>query len=671
VLNDIEVAPPRRLVWVVGLFLSLHMLALWLPLPALWSLGFLAYGPRWVAPVFALISAAILVPCTRRALVGVWARLPPLSSPWHSVKARVFWASVATALFVLLRSEVHLLGDGYLMLRELAMLATRSGNEPLALWWIEQLFRLGAVFSLDAETVFRCYSYSAGFVYVLLAFSLADELAESAAQRRLLASALLTAGYIQLFCGYIETYPLFFTGILGYVLVGVRALQRGRSPGGAALYLALLTTYHYIAFMLSPSLLVLVWSARRRELGWGRIAMSFLLASAVALAVLYALGVNPFAYTEGLRSSHFLPLSGPLDYTQAYLLFSLQHVLDVCNEYLLVAPMVALVLLGCRIAWRGDAMQIFLGLAALGPLCFVFCANPEIGAFRDWDILAVPALPLVLWTVRSARAEKIGREGLVLLVGAVGLHLLSWLALNADAPSALARYEMLLQKTPLSQHARSYGWETLGSYYRSAGDRAAAQRAFAMAVDANPDNARHWQALAGEYMELGLRDKALVALRAGLQRDGQNAAMWDLLGTAHAALAAWDSSVVAHGRAVEIDAGNAQLWYNLGNAQLGAGSGAAAVPSFQRALQLDARRGEIHFNLAQALEQIADEEGALAAYMAAAERGYSTGHFNMASLYARREQWDKAKRAAERFLALEGTGVHAQALRQFLRTLPP
>jgi tetratricopeptide (TPR) repeat protein len=249
--------------------------------------------------------------------------------------------------------------------------------------------------------------------------------------------------------------------------------------------------------------------------------------------------------------------------------------------------------------------------------------------------------------------------------------LLSWLALNADAPSALARYEMLLQKAPLSQHARSYGWETVGSYYRGVGDRAAAQRAFAMAVDANPDNARHWQALAGEYMQLGLRDKALVALRAGLHRDGQNAAMWDLLGTAHAALAAWDSSVVAHGRAVEIDAGNARLWYNLGNAQLGAGSGAAAVPSFQRALQLDARRGEIHFNLAQALEQIADEEGALAAYMAAAERGYSVAHFTMAALYARREQWDEAKRAAERFLAVEGTGVRAQALRQFLRTLPP
>lgn len=38
--------------------------------------------------------------------------------------------------FIGWRSEIHLLGGGYLMLRELAMLVDRTGNEPLALWLV-------------------------------------------------------------------------------------------------------------------------------------------------------------------------------------------------------------------------------------------------------------------------------------------------------------------------------------------------------------------------------------------------------------------------------------------------------------------------------------------------------------------------------------------------------
>ena len=44
------------------------------------------------------------------------------------------WGGVG--FFIGWRSEIHLLGGGYLMLRELAMLVDRTGNEPLALWLV-------------------------------------------------------------------------------------------------------------------------------------------------------------------------------------------------------------------------------------------------------------------------------------------------------------------------------------------------------------------------------------------------------------------------------------------------------------------------------------------------------------------------------------------------------
>jgi cytochrome c-type biogenesis protein CcmH/NrfG len=663
--------PSSRLIGVVGAFLLLHLLAIWGPLPALWSLDLLAYAPRWQALLFAFGGGVLLVPSARRITLALLGRLPIVLDPWASPWARVLWATLAAAVFVLLRSQVHLLGDGYLMLRELAMLATRSGNEPLALWYLEQLYRGGAALGLGAEAVFRGYSYGAGFIYVLLVFPVADELADNEGARRLLSLALLSAGYLQLFCGYIETYPLLFAGVLGYILLGLRSLKKGGNLGLVAGYLAMLTTYHYIAFMLSPSLLLLVWAARHREVSWGRLIGHLSLACALGMAVLYALGVNPFSYTGDLRASHFLPLSGPLGYTQAYTLFSLQHLLDLFNEYMLVVPVVALAIVGCRIYGAvNNTIHLFLALSALGPLFFVFCANPEIGFFRDWDILAVPALPLLLWVLCCVRTEEIGAEGILLLIGGAGLHVLPWLALNASAPSALARYEILMHKAPLSQHARSYGWETLGSYYRGVGERQLAQSAFAEAVVASPYNARHRQALAGEYLALIMDKQALLTLREGLLHDPKNAAMWDMLGAAHGALAAWESSVVAHSRAVKIDAGNASLWYHLGNAQLQADRASEAVGSFRRALQIDARRGEIFFNLAIALEREGDQE-AIEAYKAAGERGYILAHFNLALFYAHMEQWESAVHSAQRFLALESEGERAEGLRRLLNSLGP
>ena len=77
-------------------------------------------------------------------------------------------------------------------------------------------------------------------------------------------AVLATVGYLQLFCGYVETYPPLFAGALFYLLAGLYLL-RGRLPlwllsGG----LALLTASHFIAISFASSLLFLVWLAWRR-----------------------------------------------------------------------------------------------------------------------------------------------------------------------------------------------------------------------------------------------------------------------------------------------------------------------------------------------------------------------------------------------------------------------
>lgn len=651
----------RRLLGCVAAFWMLHVVALWAPLPALWSLDLLAYGPDWSRWTFVLGGAALALLAGRPALVR-------LVAPMGSALDRPLVLGVLyVGLFVALRSALHLLGDGYLMLREVEMRAVRSGNEPLALYVLDQLHIVGLRLGANAEQVLRTYSYASGVLYVLLAFSAAAALRGESAERRLVTAALLTAGYMQIFCGYIETYALLFPGILAYVLIALRYLRGGRYLLWAPLFLALLTTYHYIAFMLSPSLLALAWSARQRgQSGWA-IALQLLPSPLFGLAVLRALGIDPLAYASGLRGGHILPITAPPDFAQAYGLLAPAHLLDMVNVLLLAAPIGALLICSVGIHRRRDAAAVFLALAALGPLLFSFCANPEIGAFRDWDILSAALLPTLLWVLYSARLNRLEPAGGMLIIGAVALHALSWLALNADAESALYRYETLMRNGALSQHARSYGWESVGSHYRQAGRHEKARGAFAAAVAAHPGNVRHWQALAAEYAAEGNDAQAERVLREALQRHAGHAPLWDQLGSLYAARENWTASAAAHRRATELDMGFGVYWFNLGNALMGSGQTRAGVEAYRTALQRGEVRGEIYFNLGMALQAQGEFDAAIEALLLAAQRRYAPAHFRLALLYLQAGQRDAARHQAEQFWAVEGASARADQLRTALQ----
>ncbi len=114
---------------------------------------------------------------------------------------------------------------------------------------------------------------------------------------------MATAGYLQLFCGYVETYPPLFAGALFYLLAGLYLL-RGRLPlwllsGG----LALLMTSHFIAISFASSLLFLVWLAWRGAICpiARRCSVVWRWDQIVVLVVLYGVGVDLFAYATGLR----------------------------------------------------------------------------------------------------------------------------------------------------------------------------------------------------------------------------------------------------------------------------------------------------------------------------------------------------------------------------------
>lgn len=525
---------------IAAAFVALHLLAVHLPLSAVWGVHFLAYYPLWVQVAVAAVAVCLLAlpPRGRRVLVRAAELLAAACSRQLARRVRGLspgmLALVGTAVFFLLRSASHLLGDGYLYLHELPGETIRVDHSPLSFWLVKALFEVGSVVSLDSEDAYRLYSYLAGLAYLLAVAPIVRTAVAGRRGRAIAAAILLTPGYLQLFCGYVEIYAMAYAGVALYILVGLRVLKGTLPWWVAAGLVGLLLPLHFILVCLLPSLFFLVAAAPAGPRGAAgpeenhqaaspcpprssrmlRGIAALAIAAVLLLLILLAIGVDLRIYTSQASGGNLLPLWSPPADNQAYHLFAPRHLLDFLNQQLLAAPAAVLVLLLMRgRGWSPRPDRLFLALAAALPLGATFAVNPEIGAFRDWDLMAFPAIPLTVWAAlvlaREVEDRRLPSSAAWLICAASGLHTLLWIGLNASADASAARFEELLGAGQLSAHARSYGWDTEARYYRDRGEPMLELDAGERAVEANPANARHWYNAGQARYRLGGRRGAI------------------------------------------------------------------------------------------------------------------------------------------------------------------
>jgi len=682
-----------RLLLATALFLAAHLLIGLGEYTRVWGLDQLIYLPGWFRLGFSLCSACLLISAWKPIWISPLCGLPGNIDPWGNGalawSLRIGTALCALFLFAWLDSATHLLGDGYLTLRNLSFQSDRFDNEPFLLWLIRRSYDLGlAAISLSPEATYRLTSYASGVCYLLLIFPVAQILARSRLQRLVVLSFLVTPGFAQLFFGYVENYPLLLPGMLLYLLSGFRYLRDSSPLWLCSCLLAALVAGHFFLSMLVPSLILLplirlgipaklaarVQLERDHKPGdhW-RTLISLVPLPLVLAGILMGIGFDVSNYVNNLRASHLLTLWGEPDPSQAYSLVSPEHWWDFLNQQLLVAPAALLVLLAVggnsRNPWNGD--RLFLAGASLFPLAFSFLANPEVGFFRDWDVLSLPALPLVLWAALvfiERTPPSLLFPSSLLVCGAASLHTLAWVALNADARSAVQRYERLLETAPLSQTARAYGWEGLGIHYRNRSDRERALSAYGRAAAASPHNWRYWMAIAENNRFLGRLSQGAEAYEKVLELQPRAIDVWNLLGTIYRQLGRHDKSAAAHVSSLNIDPGQADVWYNLGNAYALMGRLNEAVGAFERALTLDDRQPDIHFNLGLLYELKEDgaraEESYKAALALAAD--HAMAHYKLAHLYARRGSRQQIILHARQFLQ---SSPRDERQREEIRTL--
>jgi Tfp pilus assembly protein PilF len=603
---------------VVGCFLALHLVA-FLDVPfSVWGIDSLAYqSTSWIA-LFVVMGIAVSVPWVRRSILGMADRvLKPLDLWQPGLRgwlARGGLLAISVPLLIVFSSSTHLLGDGQLYLRDLGGLAwegnPREERAPLVFWIIRALYELGG---RDPELTYRLYSWISGLLFALVAVFAAGAVGKNSTQRKVIFGLLLSSGVVQIFFGYVENYALPLVAQLSFIVLAMLAVQGRASPWFAAVAFGVALSLHLSMIALIPALAAIPFLSARAASspgspggGWvGRSLLVVLAGPAVSLGVLLLVRFDFSGYLASVRGSQFLPVFGELSYYHTYHLFSWRHGVDLLNLCLLSAPAAVMALFVVHRPAAFSAEGLLLVLAATGPFFFSAVINPEIGAFRDWDVLSLAAIPLTLlacvWLTEAIPSRnQLAHTGLV--IGTAGaLHTAAWVGVNAGTESAVARYRGAMETAYLSRHGQTYGWESLGAHYQDREDLNLALPAYEKALESASGNPRLWIAVGSVHARMGRPNEALSRYRRAAEIGPDYPPVFLSLGILYHQMGDYEKAIEASQKAVDLDPDYASAWNNMGNAYTGLKQYEAAIPLYQRTLELQPRFADAYYNLGAAL----------------------------------------------------------------------
>ena len=658
---------------IAAIFLGLHILPLFSRPDLLWGVDSLFYLPWSIRTAFILVAVMLFIPGARRR-IRTWISALPGALWGRGRRVQITRSLVllaALAAFIALSSSRHFLGDGYLLIQKLEAGDWQDRpRAPLTFSVIRTLHSAGAAFWETAENTYRIYSYISGILYVLLAFVAASAFGKTNRDKTIVLAFLLTAGHMQLFFGYVENYALYMPGLLLYLILGMRALENRMPLYAPAIFLGILLALHQAFAVFGPSLLFLAYTAYRRRQGHVPVLKNALSTVAVLCLVpvcaalfVWLIGVDLVGYLGGIGGRDFLPWFSRPGPEMQYRVFSIAHILDFVNQQLLTAPAACIVLVLVR---KQDLRrQPFLAVCTVVPLFFSFVANPDLGAFRDWDIMSLPAVPLTLWAVaillkRVHECEKLFR-GAFLICGAAALHTLLWIGVNARPDAAEARFTHLLGR--LSGHASDWGWLSVATFHREQGDPSTALDAYKRVLDADPANVNRWLHVGILHRKMGQTPDAIRHFQKAAELQPDHAVPFMNLGAAYGDLGQFENAIEYTRKAIALDPDLASAHRNLGVYYRKTGQLVKAVEHFQRNAELRPKDGAARRHLGMAYRDVGQ-------YAKAIEQ-LSRGHalqprhmgtlMNLAVVSSEAGQNDRAIELLEKAIATQPDFANAHA----------
>ncbi len=603
----------------------------------------MVYSASWLGFLFVLLSLAVMIPPIRLTLSRQLSN--GVSAICHATRSQVVlrWALLCF-VFVLasifLASATPLLGDGQLHVRELGAghweSHPRIDRSPLTFWFLHWTYAWIKDFATPLQT-YAWVSRVAGIGFLFLAARTSRVFAEERGERWMLFLILISQGYIPLFFGYVENYSLLFPLTLGYLILCKAALEKRVSVMLPAALLGLMVPMHFVTLAMAPAVVCSAIFRTEKEVQSRAVSLLGLGAlPAIAGLLLVGMGLPVDALFRSEPMSHTLPLAGIVLHHQPYLLVSWDHAIEVVNQYALVAPglLICAGIIPFAINLR-DRTDVLLLLAALPLVTFTLLFNPEIGAFRDWDAFALPAIPLSIlvgrWICRAFRKSQVLRQAVwvVLLVSAA--HSILWIGVNADGEASERRYSLLLKEAGNSRYAQAYGAESLAAYYRDLGhlddalaafedacriasqnpryhvgrayvlslmgDSAAAETALKDALVLSPDRLDTMINLGMLYLETGRLAEARSILTQAVVRNRQGTRALHALGMISYRMGDYEVAEGLFRRAAELAPENVTYRVDLGTALQSRGEPGKAEVIFREVLRMEPGSFRARMNL--------------------------------------------------------------------------
>ena len=612
----------------VGTFTALDLWSAFQPSPWNWGFHFLAFYPLVVRIAIPLLMLLMLIPVVQFFLIDlIRTGVRLLGEQSRALRWIVALAVLAGIVFVFVqfRVETFFLGDGYLQLRSLKLPEnmeninlTGFAREPLVGLLVYQFGHLFDFLDVTAtpENSYLWLSALSGVCFALIAWKGVQMYVSDETDRGLLFFFLLSSGVNQLFCGYVENYSPGYVGILLFLFLSAGYLRERISIYWPIIAYGFLLSMNFGAVAFAPALVFLsVLGMRRKESMQTMLALFFSGVVFVALLLLSGYSTSFFQQVFDDAGSNILSIYGPLGKHQAYRMFTLSHVADVTNLFLLCTPTAVALLTVAIVLTLKKQKPIahdvwFLLLALVCGMVLICVLNSTLGMSRDWDIAApftigIPIAAIALWS--NVADDREIRQRILLILGVVSLlQTGAWITLNSDEPRAVARFEMLEEKRLWGVEACLDAYEELAIYHRDRHEYPQSAACYERYLSLDSTNDRVWLTYAKMEQMAGNLDQSIQAYKVLSQSGSAGPDILAPLGVLLARSGRFDEALLYLHQAEKLAPESPKIKNDIGALFANRGEYLRALPYFLDAVRLDENFQGGYLNAAACYEQMGD-----------------------------------------------------------------
>ncbi|MFI5251762.1 MAG: tetratricopeptide repeat protein [Bacteroidota bacterium] len=441
--------------------IAIHLAAYFFFTDLSWGINYFYFLPPYL----------LILYCVAGILAIIWSLngsptrlLKPILEFWKNKP--VLFGSAMIAMFIcaawFLRVRVPLLGDSYVIVNNIqnslnGVHDLQTYREPLSVYyfyWCVKLLGAGNYYAILQG--FLVGELILGTIYIIVSAMIARCILREQTHQLLLFVFLITLPSMQIFFGYIEIYAVVLVCVSLFILASIYYLIHGTHFYLIYPAFALMVSAHFLSVILIPAFLYLTIIEYRAH-GIKNIFYSLLVVAIAGTGLFMYLGGNISRFLLQGEHAHYLSIFSRGDSYQAYSLFSVFHLTELCNLVFLETPVgIFIVLMAWKLLSKKPLMNsplIFLIICSVPFVLFLLTAKFDLGMAKDWDVSAPLffILNLTLAVFVFTQPDLILVNDFILLLVVAVLGATPWFILNAMEEPSVQRTVSLLDDRILSQ----------------------------------------------------------------------------------------------------------------------------------------------------------------------------------------------------------------------------